>query len=68
MNIQLADELVAMRHEELSHSRHAGHLHPQPRPATRTRGLGRGLTNTRRRLAMWAFGPGVMAPRTRHAR
>jgi hypothetical protein len=66
MDPQVANELVAMRHEELSHSRHAGHGHPQVRPATRRVRL----TNIRQRLAMWAFGPGVMVPRTRarHAR
>ena len=56
MDIQIANELVAMRHEELARSRHARSARAQ---SSRRAAIG----NARKRLAMWAFGPGVMAPR-----
>ena len=58
MDVNVAEELVAMRHEQLAGSRGPRVLREQRRAgrreAVRTRWL---------RVAMWSFGAAVVAPR-----
>ena len=58
MDIRVAEELVAMRHEQLAGSRGPAMLREQRRAARRD-----AVRTGWLRLAMWSFGAGVVAPR-----
>jgi hypothetical protein len=64
MDTQLANELVAMRQEQLARSRGHGHGYGhEEAEAVVVRSRRARARVSVLRLAMWAFGPGVVAPR-----